>query len=341
MKKNIKINFQKILVVLGVVSTLFFTSCYNDLEPDYPPIAAKPVVSFQSLSYTVAEGEELAITLVTNQVLNDNMDFQLDVVKANSTALDIEDFEIGLPGVDLDWGTKESYRLQFPKFQDSFTFNITALTDDLVEEDEIFYVRITSKGTLNGDVNPSSSTAEIKILQKGSSLIDLNFDWDKPFTFSGTDFTLCQIAYDLDFLLFDDAGNFIDYVAATADCPEVGQIDIEALGAGTYDIAVNLYDNGGLSGAAITPAFDIPVTMSYARGGSVLNGSYVQATANVFNSNSASDPTGVNLKYLVSFTIDANGIVTFLDTTTGSTIATGKNSLPKFAGLKNLPKRVK
>ena len=341
-----KINFLKALAIVGIVSTTALVSCEDDLQPDYPAGREKPTVSFESATYEVNEGKDLEITLVSSEVFNDDLDFQLDIVKANSTAQDIEDFELDLDGVDLDWGTVDSYMITIPKFQSTSTFTLSAILDDLIESDEVVYLKITSKGNLNGDVGAVAMT-EVKINQRGSNLLGFAFSFNQEFDFGGTMYSLCDLAvannlnFDNDYLYFDDNGNFVDYIAATADCVEVGELDVDALGAGTWHIQQNLYDNGGLSGAGITPAFAIPTTVEYSRGGSVLNGTYVQAAANAVNSDSASDPDGNFLKYVVSFTIDANGIVTLFDATTSTTIGTGKSALPKFKKIQNLKKRNK
>jgi hypothetical protein len=340
--KNIKkINFLKTLAVLSIFSTLALVSCEDNLQPDYPAGRAKPLVSFESSTYEMSEGEDLFVTLVTNEVLNDDMHFQLDVVKGSSTAVDHDDFEIGLDGIDIDYGTVDSYKITFPKFESSFKFNITAFLDDLAESDEVLYIKITSKGNLNGDVNEAASMTEIKILQKSSNIVGFTFSWDKNFDFAGATYSLCQIQYDNDFIYADDQGNLLDYLAATADCPEVGEIDIDALGVGTFHIVQNVYDDGGLAAAGVSPAFSIPVTVDYSRAGSVLNGTYVQDAANAVDSNFGSDANGNNLKYVISFTINADGTVTLFDDTTSSTIATGKNKLPKFKGLDKLAKRIR
>lgn len=313
-------------------------SCADDLQPDYPAGREKPTVSFESLSYEVNEGDDLELTLVTDQVFNDDMHFQLDVVKESSAAVDVDDFEIGLDHVDLDWGTVDSYKITFPKFESSYKFNLSAILDDLVEEDEVVYLKITPKGNLNGDVDPATAMTAVKINQKGSNIIQFNFSWDKSFDFSGTTYTLCDIGYDNDYIYADDQGNLIDYIAATADCPEEGELDVDDLGNGTtWHILQNVYDNAGLSGAAITPAFSIPTTVQFNRAGTTLTGTYVQDAANAVDSNFASDPSGANLVYVVSFSIDANGVVTLFDATTSTTISTGK-ALPKFKNNGNLKK---
>ena len=341
-----KINFLKTLAIVGIVSTTALVSCEDNLQPDYPAGREKPTVSFESATYEVNEGKEIEITLVTDQAINEDMEFQLDIVKANSTAMDVEDFEIGLDAVDLDWGTVDSYRVTFPKFESTYKFTLSSILDDIVESDEVAYLKITSRGNLNGEVGAVAMTA-VKINQRSSNLLGFSFSWSQEFDFGGTTYSLCDLdfannlSFDNDYLYFDDNGNFVDYIAATADCVEVGELDVDALGAGTWHIQQNLYDNGGLSGAGITPAFAIPTTVEYSRGGSVLNGTYVQAAANAVNSDTASDPDGNFLKYVVSFTIDANGIVTLFDATTSTTIGTGKSALPKFKKIQNLKKRNK
>ena len=339
MKNVKKINFLKTVALLGFVSMTALVSCEDDLQPDYPAGREKPVVSFEAASYTVDEGKDLEITLLTSEAINEDMFFQIDIDKSTATATDLEDFEIALNSVDLDYGTVDSYRIVFPKFATSYKFKISAILDDLVEQGESFKITLSSRGNLNGDVDPAASTTVVNINQRGSNILEFSFNYEKSFEFGGVNYQLCSgLSYDNDYIYTDAAGNMIDYLAATASCNEVGEFDLDELAPGTYHIVQNLYDNGGLSGAAISPAFSVPTTVAFSRVGSTLNGTYVQTAANAPDSDALSDPDGLNLYYVVSFTLDANGIVTIFDETTASTISVGKGALPKFKMNKKLKK---
>lgn len=335
-----KYNINKIFALL-FASTLAFVSC-EQVEPDYAVNTdAKPIVSFSQASYSVDEGTDLEITLNSNYPYYEDMHFQLDILTDNSSATEFDDFELSLDHTTIEWGTENSYRIDFPKHQSSFTFSLSAFLDEFVEDNETVMLRITPKGNFNGDF-AESNTVEIVINQKGAEVVEFTFDWNKDFDFNGSTYSLCQIGYDMDFLIADGAGNLLDYIAGTADCPEVGEININDLNVGdTYRIYLAVYDDQGLSGVGISPAFSIPVTVNFSRYGSNLNGSFIQDAANAVDSNFGS-PDLANPVYVGSLSVDSNGIVTLFDETTSSTIATGKMStLPSLKGFDKLPKRIK
>ena len=336
-----KINILALSLLLG---NFFLVSC--DEETDFAS-TDKPVVSIVTTTYAVAEGEEVMITLTSDKPSHVDMDFKIDLVSEDENVVLYEDFEVDGEEVGAVEGFgEEGYLVHFPANTTTFSFKVKTLIDDQLETPEVLKLRVSPENNMAGLID-ANNVVSITITNKGSNLLGFAFSFNQEFDFGGTMYSLCDLAvannlsFDNDYLYFDDNGNFVDYIAATADCVEVGELDVDALGAGTWHIQQNLYDNGGLSGAGITPAFAIPTTVEYSRGGSVLNGTYVQAAANAVNSDTASDPDGNFLKYVVSFTIDANGIVTLFDATTSTTIGTGKSALPKFKKVQNLKKRNK
>lgn len=345
--RKLNFNIFKSVAILGLAASTFLVSCERELEPDYPAIQAKPVVAFESTSYEVKEGKDIEITLVSNVALNDVMNFQLDVVKATSTAKDHDDFELSLDNVDLDWGTVNSYRIDFPAFQKQFKFTLSAFVDDfsLNEGDEVVYLRIIPRGTLNGEVNPSASEAKITILQRGDNIVEFVGGWEVPFNFGGNTYTLYDIGYDIDFLYADSNMNIVDYFGSFDQMPEVAEVDIEEWGQGTWHVFNTVYETNGLETAGI-PTFLIPITLEYSRFGSGLVGTYVQDSANAYDSDTPSDPNALDARYVYSFTINADDTVTVFDVTTGMEIGTGRSvATPKSLnsikpkGLENLARR--
>ncbi|MEZ4852724.1 hypothetical protein [Flavobacterium sp.] len=337
MRKYIKYNLFKTFALL-VVASFALTSC-EQTEPDYRTNTnVKPVVSFSQSSYMVDEGKDLEITLVTNTPLNEDMLFRLDIIAEGSSATEFDDYELSLDHTTIESGTEDAYRVEFPKYQNSYTFTISAFEDFMFDPSETIKFRLSSMGYLNGDVAASSEEVVVTINQS-DDLLTFIFEWDQTFQFSGSDYTLCDIGYDNDFVYADSNFNLIDYIAGTADCPEIGQLSLSELGDGDFHIFQNVWDDGNLSSVNIAPAFSIPVTTTFMKG-NTLNGSYVQDAANAVDSDFGSDPNLNSPVYVVSFNISGT-TVTMYDATTSTTIASGRSVKPQLKGLDKLKRRVK
>lgn len=315
MKKN---NFLKLLVVfVGLVS---FTSCVEDKET-YASIADKPIVSLAANTYTVNEGEDVLVTMEANRAYKASMDFNLEIV--SGTATDGDDFTVNLDETILGndpWNGIDGYLVSFPANQSSYTFSLSTILDDLAEGTESVTFKLTMSGNRNGVLLESSRVFTVNIVNQVQDNLSLTFDWDQSFDFAGNTYTLCDIVYDNDFYLV--SGSTIVAAAASADCPEVMDININDYPDGDYDIYQNLYDDNGLASAGISPAFDIPVTVHYNRAGSAtLSGTYVQDAAYVVNSDTPADPSFNNPIYVVSVHIEA-GVFTLFDD--NGNIASGK-----------------
>lgn len=340
MKKYNKLKFLR-PVLLGVFAgSLFLVSCESDLQPDYPSQEAKPNVSLDASSYTVNEGEELTITLTTDKVFNDDMTFKLQILDT-STAVDAEDVEIDLDPSDLDHGNylEDEYLITFPRFTSSYSFAITALEDYLNDPSEVINFKISPVGDMNGNL-----TQEFAVnVEQSDDILTLIFEWDQTISMFGASTTLCEFEYDNDFILADENGTQMGYIAGTSACPEMGQLSLSELGDGTYQIFQNVWDDGGGTDIGLSslglPTFSIPVTVTFMKG-STLSGSYTQSDANAVDSDFGSDPNALNTVYLVSFTVSGS-TVTLFDATTSETIASGRMAKPQLKGLDKLEKRTK
>lgn len=333
-----KFDLLKISLAISLVTIFSLTSCEDDLQPDYPSPQAKPDVSIVgATSYTVNEGEEVTITLSTSKVLNEDMTFKLEILDS-STATDVEDFEVDLDPSNLDFANpdEDEYYITFPKYEETFSFVITTFKDYLPDNAEVANFKISPLGDFNGNVDVNSQEFSITINQP-TNILSFMFDWNQEFDFSGTTYSLCDIGYDNDFVYADASYNLVAYLAGTAACPEVAEIDLDTFGDGTYHIFQNVWDDGGLQGL-ISPPFSIPVTTYFSKG--AFGGSYVQDAANAVDSDFGSDPSMANPVYVVSFTISGQ-TVTMFDDTTSATIGSGKMSKPQLKGLDKLQRRVK
>ncbi len=161
-----------------------------------------------------------------------------------------------------------------------------------------------------------------------SSDLTLILDWNTSFVFSGNNLTLCDIGYDVDYYLLDAEGNDVSvFQAATGACPEEMTISMADVEDGEYELIMSIYDDAGLASVAITPAFEIKTTVSYSKENSTFSGSFMQDSADAFDSNFGSDPGNASPHYVATLKIE-NGLYTF--SKNGSNIATGK-----LANIKN------
>lgn len=328
MKNN---NLIKVLWLF--VIAVAFASCTADKE-SYASITDKPRVSLPVTSYAVNEGDDVQITLTADHPYKYTMDFNLEVI-SGGTATDVDDFGVNLDatvfGVD-PWNGIDGYLMSFPANQTSYTFSISSILDDLAEGTENVTFKIHMSGNHNGVLAAESTTFTVAIANKVQDKLNFVFDWDKSFDFNGSPYTLCEIAYDND--IYVVSGASIVGAAATADCPETLEMNINDYPDGDYDIYQNLYDNAGLADVGITPAFSIPVNVHYNRPGSAtLTGTYVQDAAYAVNSDAASDPNFDTPIYIVSVHVE-NGVFTLFDD--NGNIASGRS-----AQVKNLIKAYK
>ena len=322
MKKN---NFFKFIGAL--VITLSVTSCVEDKETYASNINSKPTVSLASNTFTVNEGEVASITLTADRAYKSTMDFNLEIL-SGATATPEDDYAVDLDKTEFGtdpWNGIDGYLVSFPANQTSYTIPIATILDDVVEGTESITFKLTVSGNHNGVIKESSRVFTVNILNKAQDKLTLTFDWEKNFDFGGATYSLCDLVYDNDFYLV--SGATIVSSAATANCPETLELDITELANGNYDIYQNLYDDGGVSGAGISPAFSIPVRVNYNRPGSAtLSGTYTQSSVYAVDSNATSDPNFDAPIYVVSVNV-TNGVFTLFDD--NGNIASGRSSQVK------------
>jgi len=334
-------NIIKVLWLFVIVAS--FSSCTPEDE-SFAKITDKPKVSLPVTSFSATEGDDIQVTLVADHPYKYSMDFNLEVL-SGGTATDVDDFAVDLDETVLGndpWNGIQGYLMSFPANATSYTFSISSILDDLAEGTENVTFKIHMSGNHNGVIEGETTTFTVAIANKVQDKLVLVFDWDQSFDFGGSTYTLCDIAYDNDYLLVDSTSNIVA-AAASSDCPETLEMDINDYADGDYDVYQNLYDNAGLDGAAITPAFSIPTTVHYNRPGSAtLSGTYVQDAAYAFDSDAPSDPGLGDPRYVVSVHIEG-GVFTLFDD--NGNIASGraasvKNALKNYKN-KNLHKVAK
>ncbi len=303
---------------------LAFVSC-NDNDPDFV-YNEKPAISPEFSAYTVNEGDAVTIVLKTSKVSNVPMEVKLEVL-GNSTATLDDDFTLpGLPvGAEDGLGT-DGFLVTFPANTSTYTITIPTVLDDEYEQDELLALKLTGAHNMNGTID---QTVNITIKNVVKDELDLTLAWDRTFEAGGQSYSLCDIEYDVDILVFDTGFNPVGDGAQTGDCPEHLVMPLADYPNGTYLIVGYLYGDAGVPAAGL-PEFNIPITVDYVRGGSATlqAGSYTQTTgfltSNSEGENSAGAGNG-DITMIAAVKVE-NGVFTIINPNDNSVIAQGKSA---------------
>ncbi|HEY0092229.1 MAG TPA: hypothetical protein VGB43_07065, partial [Flavobacterium sp.] len=313
------------------IAILGFVSCTNEVEQDYVlNNLHKPVITITSDQTSLTEldnsgtedtDESVAtFTVTADRAFNTDMKFKVELMPNESSAT-IEDFIISLDESPIDAGS-EGFLIVLPRNESSMTFTIAAAFDSEFEGTETLKFIVYPIMDLNGVVNPNSQTINLTISNSVDPALSLVFDWEKTFTFDGIEYSFCDLAYDVDILVYDANGDMFGPGAQTGDCPESLQMSTEDYPDGTYMITAYLYDDGpdDIASAGIAPAIDIPINVSYVRQGSATLGQEGMFTQTAgFTTDS---PVGTEI--YVATVIVSGGVFTIQNN--GTTIASGRHT---------------
>ena len=221
--------FNYIKSILLSFSLVALSSCVDD-DANYTT-SVKPVVSKTSQSATsVMEGETITVSLETNMTYKERMDFKLELVSGGQNAdyfvSDADGAEVGATSVDDGFGAF-GYKIEFPAYATTHSFNITATRDVLAEETENLVFKLTSTDNGNGLPANGAIMINLEVTNLVSDEVVVVLDFDKTVTYNtierniiGTDLddetvghttSLCDLA---DFDLY--VGSFYSW----ASCPE-------------------------------------------------------------------------------------------------------------------------
>ncbi len=325
----------RLVLLLALITAVY--AC--DDEHEYN-LTEKPVVSNTgATSFDLTENETATIDLAVSEAISSSI---FVIFRPVSGTADYSDYIIGDGETIADYytGGEDGYVVEIPAYSTSYSVDLSAILDDELEDSESVELELASYYTRMGTIEGETITYNITIENQKSNIVEVTFDWDQEFTYDSETYTLCDIAYDIDFAVADADFNLTSYFAASADCPEVGELDVDEYEDGDYHFFYNVWDDGTLSTLGLD-AFDIPITVSWTRGGADFDGSYTQTTTDVISSDSFDSSAW---GYVISFTISGED-VTFYDYYTDETIATGRTSqLANYfqvRGQENLPARNK
>ncbi len=319
--KKIKLNYYLLfsLLVTGVV----LTSCNTDdatgdstlvVADNVSGIVVTDFDSSATINVNESDEEEFTYTVTLDQA--QPVDIHVHVVQTAGDATADEDFEF-----ESD--------LLIPAYTTSVTGSITILNDDTVEGMESFTLEIGDR-TSNASVAVRSVSFTINNFE--SSDLDLYLTFGKEFLFGGENLEMCDIGYDMDYLVLDDTFSDIgNYTGATGACPTehvVLSVDPSSdnyVADGTYYIIYSIYDDGGLDGL-YHEVFDIPTSVEYLRSGLITEGSFDQEAA--FVPTSISGNGDENLVCVVEV---LNGVFTIKYSDETTVIASGRMAAPRIS----------
>lgn len=207
--------------------------------------------------------------------------------------------------------------------------NIKIKKDVTVEGIEDFTLQIGDNTTSNAVVAPKTVTMSINNYL--SNELELVFNYNKAFTISGNDYSLCTAGYDIDFIVLNSANVDMGlYGAATGNCPEKLKLNVSTLPNDTYTIIYDLFGTGnfnvdddpatvnGLNTVFHDP-FSIPLTVDYLRAGGITAGTYTPDVANVpMSTDAAGSKAVLKIKVL-------DGVFSLIDLD-GFNLASGRQS---------------
>lgn len=293
-------------IALIACSAIVLYSCDNESATGYSTIDATPNVTGSVDANdveTLTEGESfpLVINIDEPQVV----DIHVKIKLVSATADPDHDFEY-------------PSEIVIPAYTTSAQALVKTAEDCDFEGTKDFTLEIGDITTSNASI--PVKTVKFNILNKLGTDLELDLAFNKSFVYGSSTYNLCQIGYDMDFLIFDADYNDTEiYDAATGDCIEDVTITEGRLANGTYYIYGNLYDNAGVE--IVAPAFNIPVTVSYFKCGSgTLDGNYVQEVDEQF----MSDAGNGAWSYVATLVVD--GSTYTLKDGSDAVIVSGKSS---------------
>ncbi|WP_028283862.1 hypothetical protein [Olleya marilimosa] len=248
--------------ILLSCTVVALTSCVND-DVNYT-VTDKPVVSMTGqTANSVMEGETITVSLATNKAYKEEMDFKLELVSGGSNSdyfvSDADGLPVGATTVDDGFGDF-GYKVEFPAYAETHTFNITAVQDVLKEGTENLRFKLTSADNKNGLAAGGAIYIDLEVTNFVSDFPSIVVDWDIPVTYTTIERNIIETVLDDEEVVhteslcglvdFDFYLSSYDAYAFTGDCPEVvdqntvnsGTIGNGILADGTYDLIVDLWD---------------------------------------------------------------------------------------------------
>jgi hypothetical protein len=319
-----KIYIKLKLIIFAAFMLIIGVSC--DEEQDVSPVQGTddyPVATFQVGATTVNEGggAVVPITVTIDKALTKGVAFDAEVTGGTATLHD--DFDIS--------------NATIPPFFNSATIEVLIHEDLVPEGSETIELQIIASSLANKFLlNPSTvfPTVSITIENYVSPALDMTFDWETGIPYEGDTYSACTNV-DLDVFVSDAAGfdiadpwatfNDTNY-AASGDCPEHFDMDMNEWGDGEYIIWHENWSNGF---AGLDTNTLVPITATMVRAG-VFTQVVVQDDSQALNSDwgGEDDEVPFNTHGFIAKVTIANGEFTITDYS-GTDLVTGKAPVGK------------
>lgn len=253
-------NKLKSIFLLALSAGVLATSCSEDDHTDASMINfSSPTVTITSLNDIVVDessidpdlGYPIEVTATIPEAVF--VDIHIPLVQTGGTA-DSDDFTAGT--IIITAGHTSA----------STMVTIWNGCETGVEGDETLTISYADN---IANANMPSYSLDVSIENDWvNDLIEITFDWSGELTYdsglpSENTIDFCDI--DLDYVITDDTGNPLGYIAGTGDCPEVAEVS--GLDDGTYFIIAEVYDNPFNVAAYDGPLTVIPQAVSWSQCG--------------------------------------------------------------------------
>ncbi len=246
-------------VLAFLAAGLLFTSCDNYNEDDDVTLntrADKPIVTVSENNFTVAEGEDVTITLTADKALSVPMEFKLELLPG-STA-DFREFQSSGSETTITTGAGIiGYLITMPAYTTSYTFTISPDIDLDAEGSEVLNFRLYGASNSTGIIAEGDENITVNVGNTVSNDFWAVVRWGDEYaddfgtlhggTYTGVDgeqHELCDFDFDLE--VYDSSFNIFD--TDYNNCPAKVIIPADAPD-GDYIIVPSFWDRAISAGA--------------------------------------------------------------------------------------------
>jgi len=320
MKKYI--NFKFLFLSAILVMALSCSTNEQDVEPiigfDNYPLATFDV---SDTDIPEAGGGFVTVDIAFDKMIDRGVSFDFEQV--GGTAVEHEDYEI--------------HDAIVQPYSDTAQLVVEILEDATPEDVETLDLQVIRPSLASKYlIHPDSELPLVHITIENyvSDALDMSFNFDVDLIYGGDAYSSCTYGVDLDMFVSNAAGfdindpwatfNGTNY-AATGDCPEDFDMDMEAWGDGEYIIWHELWDNVN---AGLWEDQKVPITTTFQRAG-VFTETLVQDDSQAMNSNDLGEAQGgTNTHGIIAKVVIADGKFTISDYN-GDEVISGKLSSNK------------
>lgn len=296
MKKNIKILHYSWLILFA----LLITGC-TDYEQNYPD-ADKPIITPESTTVSITEGETGFITLNLSKAIGSPIDLKMMKVGEDATAGD-EDYTVDsadeYTSPDDGVGPVPAYKIVIPIGVTSFDIPISAIDDADIETDETVTFQLTSTGNGMGFIPEESQIITVTIINNVSDDFLARLSWNGTYVDAdGDEHDLCDFDFDLEIYSQDLSETL---ATSYSSCPEEIRLSPGDLEDGTYWIVPSFWSNAG-----IPPAENIqfPAMMTFAQPGAQI---VTEDLSTVWDYETGGAAEGAENAYYIDYILTVSG----------------------------------